>query len=282
MPDLIVNADDFGRSDGINQGILEAHSEGIVTSTTVMMNYPAAAPGLDRALAAAPDLGLGMHLNLTSGRPVLPPARVPSLVDDEGFFFRPDRWPEVALAWAADEVALELGAQLDRFVELAGRPPTHLDSHHHAALIVPTAFRVTLTLASSCGIPIRRPPLGDAPSDTRQSHRLLMNLPEHEGLSMASALHDLVAEFPSVPMPDRFVSSFYDRLAILGELLVILTTLSPRGVTELMCHPGYAADLDSSYAAPRERELSVLTHRAVQEVVAAQGIRLMTFAELSR
>jgi len=70
MKKLIVNADDFGRSPGINRGILDAHLNGIVTSTTVMINYPDAAPGLEQALLKAPDLGIGLHLNLTSGRPV--------------------------------------------------------------------------------------------------------------------------------------------------------------------------------------------------------------------
>ena len=73
MKRLIVNADDFGRSPGINRGILEAHLRGIVTSTTVMVNCPAAALGLERALAEAPDLGIGLHITLTAGRPLSPP-----------------------------------------------------------------------------------------------------------------------------------------------------------------------------------------------------------------
>lgn len=282
MPDLIVNADDFGRTEGINRGILEAHTAGIVTSTTAMMTYPASGPGLEAALAEAPDLGLGVHLNLTSGRPLLPAADVPSLVDDAGFFYRPDRLSEVMPTWAPDDLAAELNAQVDRFLRLTGQPPTHLDSHHHAVAMYPSSVRVMLELAQTYGISIRRPPFSRTPSETRLENWVLRNLPEDEGLRAATALHELTVEFASVCMPAYFVSSFYDHQAILGELLVILTTLATDGVTELMCHPGYASGLDSPYAAPRERELAVLTHSATHEVAAAEGIHLMTFAELPR
>ena len=78
MKRLIVNADDFGRAPGVNQGILDAHTHGIVTSTTVMINYPDAPAGIERAQADAPDLGLGLHLNLTSGPPISAPEDIAS------------------------------------------------------------------------------------------------------------------------------------------------------------------------------------------------------------
>ena len=74
---LIVNADDFGRTHQVSDGILSAHCDGIVTSTTVMMSMPGAARDLTRALAEAPKLGLGVHLVFTAGRPLLPPEWVP-------------------------------------------------------------------------------------------------------------------------------------------------------------------------------------------------------------
>ena len=70
MPNLIVNADDLGRMAGVNRGVVEAHKQGIVTSTTVMVNYPDAVGGIEMALEEAPFLGVGLHLTLTSGRPV--------------------------------------------------------------------------------------------------------------------------------------------------------------------------------------------------------------------
>jgi hypothetical protein len=97
MRQLIVNADDFGYSSGVNRGILEAHRQGIVTSTSVMVNQRAAPAGTKQALTDAPDLGLGLHLILTQGRPVLPPGQVPSLVGGDGRFFHIGEWADHVL-----------------------------------------------------------------------------------------------------------------------------------------------------------------------------------------
>ncbi len=85
---LIVNADDYGRSRNISRGIREAHLKGIVTSTTCMMNFPTTATDIRQAREETPDLGLGVHLVLTSGSPVLPAAQVPGLVGAEGEFYK--------------------------------------------------------------------------------------------------------------------------------------------------------------------------------------------------
>ena len=83
---LIVNADDFNRSPGVSRGIVEAHEKGIVTSTTVMVNLPGLRASLD-LLRGYPRLGVGLHVNLTFGSPVVPAEQVPSLVDAEGRFW---------------------------------------------------------------------------------------------------------------------------------------------------------------------------------------------------
>src|ERR687896_2728566 len=80
---LVVNADDFGISRGVNRGIVEAHRSGLVTSASLMANLPAAEDALTRA-ATCPDLGLGLHLTLSAGRPLSPPEQLPSLVDGTG------------------------------------------------------------------------------------------------------------------------------------------------------------------------------------------------------
>lgn len=279
MPDLIVNADDLGRTVGINRGILEAHKKGIVTSATVMVNYPAAEEGIALMQAEAPFLGLGLHLNLTSGRPVLPLEEVPSLVDEQGLFRPPANWGAVMTAFAPEEVDRELRAQLARFIALAGKPPTHLDSHHHAVYCCPAGLRTMLDLAQTNTLPIRRPPFAERAMETANLG-LLEGLPPMQARAIADELHGMIADHPEVKMPDRFVTSFYGDKAILGELLVALTTLPESGVTELMCHPGYAEDLDSVYKAPREAEIQWLTYPSTHEVIVAAKVRLMTFAEL--
>ena len=147
---LIVNADDLGRTEGINAGIFEAHRRGLVTSATLMVGY-ASSSSAAKALADHPALGVGLHVALTGGRPLLHPSRVPSLVDAEG---RLPSKPEGLLAPDPDEVRAEVEAQLARFRELTGRLPTHLDSHHHSHRL-PVVCEVLVEIALREDLPVR-------------------------------------------------------------------------------------------------------------------------------
>ncbi len=283
MPNLIVNADDFGRSAGVNRGILEAHEKGIVTSTTVMINYEDAPAGLEVALETAPDLGLGLHLTLSSGGPVSPPGEVPSLVGEGGRFHPVARLAERIKGWEAEDLEREMRAQVARFIALAGRPPDHLDSHHHAAYLHPDALRTMLGLAAEYNLPIRRPEVAPTPAETAAAMRhLRKEFTPALALELAEGIHTVLEGAAMPPSPDRLETGFFGPGTILGELLVILTNLPAQGVTELMCHPGYVDGLDGGYTVERQRELEALTHPSVHEVVAAERIRLMTFAELPR
>lgn len=282
MPALIVNADDLGRTAGINRGILEAHKKGIVTSTSTLVTYPDAAEGIALMQAEAPFLGVGLHLNLTSGRPASAPEDVPSLVGPDGSFRHPDGWGAVAAAFDPADVERELRAQFDRFVALAGRLPAHLDAHHHAVYMTPAGLRVMLALAAEHGLPIRRPPFDDFAPETAADVWLLQGLSAEAARAVVEELAAILERQPEVRYPERFITSFYDKQAILGELLTVLTTLPADGVTELMCHPGYADELDSAYSAQREEELKWLTFPATHEVIVAEGIRLISFAELGQ
>jgi predicted glycoside hydrolase/deacetylase ChbG (UPF0249 family) len=247
---LIVNADDFGRTSGINRGVLDAHRRGVVTSATLMVNFPGAAE-VKSLVRDAPGLGVGLHLALTGGgAPTLRPEQVPSLVDAEGRLG--SKLEKLAEARPA-EVLAEARAQLRRFRELMGRDPTHFDSHHHAhrqAIV----FEALLTLAWETGLPIR-----------------------NSGQGMAARLGR-----EGIPTPDAFIETFYDTGATLERMLDLLTDVRP-GVTELMCHPAVVDDelrSGSSYANQRTRELEVLTHREVRQALQALGIKLIHFGEL--
>ncbi|MBM3122586.1 MAG: ChbG/HpnK family deacetylase, partial [Chloroflexi bacterium] len=96
---LVVNADDFGRSRGVSAGIVEAHLHGLVSTTTALMNLPGTALDVAQAVREVPSLGLGVHLNLTLGRPVSAPATVSTLISADGVF-----WPPDALAARGDGV----------------------------------------------------------------------------------------------------------------------------------------------------------------------------------
>jgi predicted glycoside hydrolase/deacetylase ChbG (UPF0249 family) len=279
---LIVNADDFGMCEGVNRGILEAHRDGIVTSTTVMANMPAAGPGLATARERAPELGLGLHVNLTYGRPVLPAERVPTLVDSEGRFLDTAVGVGVPGRWTRRDLEAEIRAQLDRFAELAGRPPDHIDAHQLVSTLSLPVRDVVLELAERYGIAVRRGRTGwYAPME-----RLLP-----QATDLPSSLGPLLDRVPRPwrlgPMAERTPLStdgldlrFHGERATADLLLHILATI-PDGVTELVCHPGYAGGQADDYA-HREQELEALTDRRVASMVEQLGIRLVDFGWLRR
>ena len=125
---LIINADDFGMCEGNSLGILLAHEQGLVSSTTVMMNMPYALWVLDKA-KAYPDLGIGVHLTLTAGKPLLPGKK--SYTDEEGNFLRPSAYEDGFPDGEPEEVYEEWKAQIEAFITHTGHLPTHLDSHHY-------------------------------------------------------------------------------------------------------------------------------------------------------
>lgn len=148
MRRLIVGGDDFGLTPGVNQGILRAHHEGILTSTSLMVTMPAWAEAVELA-RATPSLAVGLHLTLTAGRPLAGAA--PSLTGADGRFLRLP-----ALAESADlaEVEREVWAQVERF-RATGLRLTHIDSHHHVHIQVPAVRTAVLKVAAELGVPVR-------------------------------------------------------------------------------------------------------------------------------
>jgi len=279
---LIVNADDFGISSGVNKGILEAHKQGIVTSTSLMVNTPYADEAIRMKKSLAPRLGLGLPLTLSWGKPILPAKEVPSLVTSEGTFhnafdIRPWRFK-------ADHLRAEMKAQLQRFRDLTGEMPDHIDSHQFVANILPKAFSVLIDLSKKHGIPIRNPsPFLDI--------KTIKDLLEHMGDEKINILvliflkryiksNQAILKHHEKPgWPDRFEYHFYEHGSNLDNLTNILREL-PEGTTELMCHPGYIEDLDEPYRYPREVELRLLTYQKILEIIRIQNIELISFAEL--
>jgi predicted glycoside hydrolase/deacetylase ChbG (UPF0249 family) len=248
---LIVNADDFGRSAGVDDGIVQAHREGIVTSTTFMTN----APSTDHAASlarATPTLDIGVHLVLTYGRPLSDPAHVASLVREDGAFYRPSE----LLGRPIDrtEALTEYRAQYARARELLGREPTHIDTHHwvhdHPAL-----SWAVCELARETGAAART----HTPAQ-RDEYRA-----------------------KGVRTPDHFTREFQHPGHIeVADLLAILERVE-EGVTVLMCHPGEPDPelvATSAYARERPIELATLTDPRVRAALEQQRIALTTFAEL--
>lgn len=147
---LIVNADALGRSAACDAAIFHAHREGILTSTTLMVNGSAAESSVAEAKRLA-HLGLGLHLTFTEAPPVLPTAQIATMVDSHGIL--PSR-PEALVAADSREILAEARAQLRRFRDLVGRLPTHLDSHQNAHRL-PAVFETLVVLAWETGAAVR-------------------------------------------------------------------------------------------------------------------------------
>jgi predicted glycoside hydrolase/deacetylase ChbG (UPF0249 family) len=227
---LIVNADDFGQSPGVNQGVIEAHERGIVTSASLMVRWPAAAEAAAYA-RDHPALSVGLHLDLGE------------------WVCRDGTW--VALYEVVPEdngpaVAEELGRQLAAFQRLLGCDPTHLDSHQHVHR-AGSACSYLVGLGRRLGVPVRH-----FSSEIRYC-------------SDFYGQEKMGAPYPEGIQVDR--------------LLCLLKDL-PEGVTELGCHPGLGADMTSMYKAERAQEVRALCDPRVREAVAAEGIKLVSFAQV--
>ena len=243
---MIVNADDFGLTRGVSAGILAAHRHGIVTSSTVL-----ATSAIDADLATAAresGLGLGLHVNLTLGRPR---TRSASLVDEGGRFIRDAR--RAAARAEVAHVEAEVDAQVERFLNLMKRGPTHLDSHHHVGLLPPVR-EVVLAVARRLGVPVR----SQDPAARARARSAGLRTPDH---------------FFGESGPAAYWTSART-LSHLREL--------PPGVSEFMTHPGWFDDdlAFSRYARQREVELVGLGTPAARAAVGALNITLCHFGDL--
>jgi predicted glycoside hydrolase/deacetylase ChbG (UPF0249 family) len=270
---LIVNADDYGRTPGVSRGIRRAYAQGIVTSTTALMNMPGIEADLQTAMQETPDLGLGVHLVLTCGTPLLPAAQVESITGKRETFPTLEDFIGILPGVDPEQAAAEWDLQIRKFVSLAGRNPDHLDSHHHATFFTEDLFLQFLRLARRYDCAIRVPfpcPSGDCDG-----------LPQEFCGAVREFVPRLTREYKTVK-PDRFIGTFYDEQATAEQLLSIIGRLEP-GVSELMCHPGYADQAlleGSAYNRPREREMAILSDDSVRRALAERGVRLINFSGL--
>ena len=276
---LIVNADDFGRTHGVSAGILRAHREGIVTSTTAMMNMPGVAADLRRAKTEAPRLGLGVHLNFTAGRPLLPPEWCASLVDEHGHFLTQEAVMAAPDRVKHDELREELKSQISAFKNAMSTLPDHLDAHHFVHLY-PPLFEIYLDLADSFKLPVRIPiPRQEAELDHMPP--IIGGTPPETAKSIGRTDQKILAA-RAIKSTDHFVATFYDKTVSVPFLMEILASL-PQGSSELMTHPGQLDDqlrAESKYNLQREDELAVLTNSQVIEYLDRLDIQLITFADL--
>jgi len=287
LKNLIVNADDLGWTEGVNRGIVDAHRKGLVTSTSMLANGRA----FESARAAAksnPELGIGVHLNLSDGPPTADAEEVRGLLNEAGEL---EDGPESLLlriasrSLALEEVDREWDAQIQK-VRGAGIEPTHLDGHKHVHML-PGLFEIALRLARKHGIRAIR---------VAHEESTLRSVLSSAGEQKAAAIfkQGVLARGLKLLAPDAramadhagiATADFFCGIAQTGVLTregveKLLESL-PEGTTELMCHPGYADEeltrTGTRLQESRQTELQILTAGSIRKLVATRGIRLISY-----
>lgn len=225
-----INADDFGLTRGVTDGIIQAHQKGCVTSTTLMMNGLAVDYAIEQA-KNIPSLHVGIHLVLTWGKPLHP--NLPSLVKPDGTFKFTSNYRHMEIP-NIEDIEKEWRMQLDAFLA-TGLPLHHIDSHHHVHGWEPLK-ELVIRLAKDYQVPVR----------------------------YVESLHDT----PEICWTDKLWVGFYKE-GVTSDLFDFLEKENVDSI-EVMTHPGFVdEDLKqhSSYTAPREKEIEILSNIPIPDWV---------------
>ena len=290
MRRLIVNADDLGLTRGVNRAILETIEKGIVTSTTLMANSAAYQDAVD-TIGKTSKPSVGCHVLLVDGAPLSPASSVPSLLERNNGSgnFRTNLLPFLSMAAQGkinpDEVAKEATAQFTK-LQASGVTISHFDTHKHTH-IFPAVYQPLIRAAKACGIKavrnpfapvrplafahlVRRPKLWKRYSQVRILRRY------EEGFRRT-------VEEAGMKTPDGsfgIVSTGYLDQTLFAAIIGCL----PEGTWEFVCHPGYNdRELDgiqTRLRASRDREREVLTSDAARQILADQGVELISYNQL--
>lgn len=273
---IIVNADDFGRHTLINRAVERGVADGVLRSATLM---PGGAAFDDAAELAArsPALGVGIHLTLVNGQPVLPPAEIPSLVTETGVFVDDHTAFAVRLLRGAvrlDDVRAELAAQLRR-IEAAGIHPTHADSHQHMH-VLPGVLDIVLDLCAAAQIPAMRAPRAPLFAGNFGGIGQLIG---RTGLAVLARRAAAKARRRGIRTPDHFAGIVAGEAVNTAALTEIAASLG-EGSTEVMLHPGTDNAVlirDCLWNHDFEAELAAVCAPAVRDALAAAGAEVVNF-----
>lgn len=277
---LIINADDFGRHELINQAVEKGVTEGCLRSATLMPGGKA----FESAVAVArrhEALGVGIHFTLVNGYPILPPQEIPSLVTAEGVFF--DDYTVLVKNFLSgrvnlEEVRAELAAQLNK-LEGAGLKLTHADSHQHMHTL-PGIIDIVLALSKASGIKALRTPRTPLFSGEFGG---LGQLIGRLGLGSLACLAAWKAERKGLATTEHFAGIVAGEAVSEAYLLDFIRQLQP-GTTEVMMHPG----LDNRVLIPEcawehdfEAELAAIVSPAVRELAVSEQVEITNFLALA-
>ena len=292
MRRLIVNADDFGLTAGVNRAIVETHIGGVVSSATLMANGARFEDAVTAA-RSAPNLSVGCHVVLVDGTPVSPPGALDTLVAIRSA--EPDKFYSSLSAFAAramlggfdrDQLVAEVTAQI-RKIQATGLPVTHLDTHKHAH-IFPEILAALLRAARICGVRAIRNPIVPVKALHARQFKGKAHLWKRYG--QVRILHTFSGQFhqrtkrAGLVTPDGVLGVIETGSVGISLLRQTLASL-PEGTWELVCHPGYNdADLRAARTRlldAREEERRLLTSAELRQFLDEQKIRVISYRELT-
>ncbi|HEH6785652.1 TPA: chitin disaccharide deacetylase [Clostridioides difficile] len=243
MTKIIINADDFGYCEAVNYGIISAHNNGIVRSTSMMANMPGVEHGVG-LLKENKTLNCGVHMTLSCGIPLL--SNLKTIVDKDGFFIRRIT-DEIIEKMDCDEIYRELCAQIDR-VKGLGIDISHLDSHHHIHTLV-SLKPVVEKIVTKYNLPIR----GGFEYNLEYSK--------------------------VVPLID----SFYKENVSEEYFIKNIDEIMKYDVVDIMSHPAFLDDYilnSTSYAIDRTKEHKILTSKKVKEFLEKNGLVISSYRDI--
>lgn len=277
---LIVTADDFGLSLPVNKAVERAHRDGVLSAASLMVGAPAMEDAVMRA-RKLPSLGVGLHLTLLNGRPVLPPDKVPALVGPDGRFSDDPVRFGVAL-YASPELRrqanAEIEAQFERF-HATGLAMDHINGHRHFHLH-PVVLEAIARLAPRFGNPPLRLPLEPFAASFAASRDRAF------GRLAGSLFYSLQARrirrrwVDGGMAANDHVFGLYDSGAMTEERFLRLLDHLPQGVSEIYCHPAtrrWEGPDNPPASYQPEAELKALLSPAVKTKMDAMGLKPLTF-----
>ena len=288
MRRLIINADDFGLTSGVNRAIAVAHTSGIVTSTTLMANGRAFASALETA-RAVPRLSVGCHVVLVDGKPILAAGEVPSLLVDDSQF--PATFGGIAKLvlrkkLRPEQITCEVTAQIKR-IQSVGISVSHLDSHKHVHML-PLVGAAIIHAAKACGVrAIRNPFVPVKPMVFAHLVRRPRLWTRYTETKILRRYHDefrqRVEDAGMVTTDGSF--GVISTGALDAELFRAIVGSIPDGTWEFVCHPGYIDEeletIRTRLRESREKELAVLTSDDARQIISRNGIELISYSDLT-
>lgn len=283
MRRLIVNADDFGLTAGVNRAIVKGHGRGIVTSSTLMAGGWAFADAVKNAPAT---LSIGCHVLLVDGQPILNSREIPTLTNTAHGAFENNISGFAVRALCgrirASEIEAEATAQIGK-LQSAGVQVSHIDTHKHTH-IFPQVLRPLLAAARGCGVRAIRNPYGKIGWATiARSPRLWKRYCQTQVLNVFAENFRRTVREARMVTPDGSLGVVLTGALDERTFQLVLESV-PEGTWELVCHPGYNdADLDkirTRLRQSRETELRLLTSGVSRKILLDHGVELISYREL--